>query len=83
MKDASGQYPKVYLKLGLSNYNLNNNEEALKYYQKLVTLYPQSTEADEAMDNMKNIYVEMGRPNEYVDFVKKRARLSAFLKRIP
>ena len=75
MKDASGQYPKVYLKLGLSNYNLNNNDEALKYYQKLVTLYPQSAEADEAMDNMKNIYVEMGRPNEYVDFVKKAGKV--------
>ncbi|MGH2565976.1 MAG: tetratricopeptide repeat protein, partial [Ginsengibacter sp.] len=75
MKDASGQYPKVYLKLGLSNYNLNNNEEALKYYQKLVTLYPQSPEADEALDNMKNIYVETGRPNDYVDFVQKAGKV--------
>ncbi|MEP6951008.1 MAG: tetratricopeptide repeat protein [Ginsengibacter sp.] len=75
MKEAAGQYPRVYLKLGLSNYNLNNNDEALKYYQKLVTLYPQSAEADEAMDNMKNIYVEMGRPNEYVDFVKKTGKV--------
>jgi TolA-binding protein len=75
IKDASGQYPKVYLKLGLANYNLNNNEEALKYYQKLVTAYPQSAEADEALDNMKNIYVELGRPNEYVDFVKKAGKV--------
>ena len=75
IKDASGQYPKVYLKLGLSNYNLNNNEEALKYYQKLVTLYPQSPEADEALDNMKNIYVEVGRPNDYVAFVQKAGKV--------
>ena len=75
IKDASGQYPKVYLKLGLANYNLNNNEEALKYYQKLVTLYPQSPEADEALDNMKNIYVEVGRPNDYVDFVQKAGKV--------
>ena len=75
MKDASGQFPKVYLKLGLSNYNLNNNDEALKYYQKLVSLYPQSAEADEAMENMKNIYVELGRPNDYVDFVKKTGKV--------
>jgi len=75
IKDASGQYPKVYLKLGLADYNLNNNEEALKYYQKLVTLYPQSPEADEALDNMKNIYVEVGRPNDYVDFVQKAGKV--------
>ncbi|MDQ2719559.1 MAG: tetratricopeptide repeat protein [Bacteroidota bacterium] len=75
IKSATGQYPKVYLKLGLANYNLNNNEEALKDYQKLVTLYPQSQEADEALDNMKNIYVELGRPNDYVDFVKKAGKV--------
>lgn len=75
IKDASGQFPNVYLKLGLANYNLNNNEEALKYYQKLVTLYPQSSQADEALDNMKNIYVEVGRPNDYVDFVQKAGKV--------
>jgi tetratricopeptide (TPR) repeat protein len=75
IKSASGQFPKVYLKLGLSNYNLNNNDEALKYYQQLISLYPQSAEADEAMDNIRNIYVEMGRPNDYVDFVKKSGKV--------
>jgi TolA-binding protein len=75
LKSASGQYPKVYLKLGLCYYNMNNNEEALKDYQKLVSLYPQSPEADEAMDNMKNIYIEVGRPNDYVDFVKKAGKV--------
>jgi TolA-binding protein len=75
LKSASGQYPKVYLKLGLCYYNMNNNEEALKDYQKLVSLYPQSPEADEAMENMKNIYIEVGRPNDYVDFVKKAGKV--------
>ncbi|MEO7961559.1 MAG: tetratricopeptide repeat protein [Ginsengibacter sp.] len=75
IKSASGQYPKVYLKTGLSYYNLNENNEALQNYQKLVSLYPQSAEADEAMDNIKNIYVESGRPNEYVDFVKKSGKV--------
>src|SRR5690606_37052807 len=66
---------KVYLKLGLSNYNLVNNEEALKNYQKLLSLYPQSEEADEALVNMRNIYVELGKPNDYVDFVKKSGKV--------
>ena len=75
LKSASGQYPKVYLKLGLCYYNMNNNEEALKDYQKLFSLYPQSPEADDAMENMKNIYIEAGRPNDYVDFVKKAGKV--------
>jgi len=75
IKLAASQYPNVYLKLGLAYYNLNNNDEALKDYQKLVTLYPQSNEANEALDNMKNIYVEMGRPGDYVDFVRKAGKV--------
>ena len=71
---ASGQFPKAYLKLGLSNYNLDNNAEALAQYQKLMSLYPQSAEADEALENIKNIYIEMGKPNDYVDFVKKSGK---------
>lgn len=69
IKSASAQFPKVYLKKALSNYNLSRNNEALIDYQKLISEYPQSEEAEEALENMKNIYVEMGRPNEYVDFV--------------
>jgi tetratricopeptide (TPR) repeat protein len=75
IKSAASQYPKVYLKLGLANYNLSNNSEALASYQKLINQYPQSEEADEALQNMKNIYVEMGRPNDYVAFVQKAGKV--------
>jgi len=75
MKSAASQYPAVYLKLGLANYNLNNNVEALNNYQKLINQYPQSNEADEALENMKNIYVEMGKPNDYVAFVQKAGKV--------
>ncbi|HZW71844.1 MAG TPA: tetratricopeptide repeat protein, partial [Hanamia sp.] len=75
IKSASGQYPKVYLKLGLANYNLNNNNEALQDYQKLINQYPQSEEANEALDNLRNIYVEMGKPNDYLAFVQKAGKV--------
>ncbi len=75
IKTAASQYPKVYLKLGLANYNLNNNDAALQDYQKLVSQYPQSDEANEALSNMKNIYVEMGKPNDYVAFVQKSGKV--------
>lgn len=71
---ASAFYPSVYLKLGLNYYNLDNNSEALKNYQTLVSKYPQSAEADEALANMKNIYVEQGHPDDYVDFVRKAGK---------
>jgi tetratricopeptide (TPR) repeat protein len=72
--NANGLQPSAYLKLGLVYYNMNNNKEASNNYQKLVNTYPQSPEADEAIDNMKNIYVEEGRPNDYVEELKKAGR---------
>ncbi len=74
LNNANGLKPQVYLKLGLAYYNMNNNNEALTNYQKLITLYPQSPEADEALTNMKNIYVEAGKTNEYLDVMRKAGK---------
>ncbi len=74
LPNANRLKPQTYLKLGLAYYNLNSNNEALNNYQKLISLYPQSAEADEALDNIKNIYVEEGKPNEYVDFLKRSGK---------
>src|SRR5205085_9928210 len=73
-KNSNALQPAVYLKLGLVYYNMSNNKEALNNYQKLVSTYPQSAEADEAIENMKNIYVEEGRPNDYVEVLKKAGK---------
>src|SRR5687768_17421105 len=74
LKAANGLQPTAYLKLGLAYYNLNNNNEALNNYQKLINTYPRSAEADEALENMKSIYVEEGRPNDYVEVLKKAGK---------
>lgn len=72
---SSGLKPVAYLKAGLCLYNLNKNNEALVNYQQLIQLYPQSAEADEAMGIIKHIYVEEGRPNEYIDLMKKNGKV--------
>ncbi len=72
--NAGGLKPKAYLKLGLSYYNLDKNDEALTNYQQLMQQYPQSAEADEALDNIKNIYVAAGKPNEYVELMRKNGK---------
>ena len=45
--------PQAYLKLGTAYYNLNNNAEALKQYRNLLSEYPNSPEAEDALDNIK------------------------------
>ena len=68
---AEGLKPSAFLKLGLSYYNMNDNSKALAYYQQLIELYPQSAEAEEAVETIRNIYVEENKTNEYVDFMRK------------
>ena len=72
--NGGGLKPAAYGKLGLSYYNLNNNSQALASYQQLIQQYPQSTEADDALESIKSIYVEDGKPNEYVDFMRKNGK---------
>ena len=62
--------PKAFLKLGIAYYNLENNKEALTQYTALLQQFPNSPEAEEALENAKVIYVEEGRTSEYVNFAR-------------
>ncbi|MBI3138708.1 MAG: tetratricopeptide repeat protein [Sphingobacteriales bacterium] len=66
--------PQAYLKLGTSYYNIDNNTEALKQFRTLVEKYPNSPEAEDALDNVKTIYVEDGKPGEYANFMRQAGR---------
>ena len=66
--------PKALLRLGIAYYNLDNNSEALKQYASLLQQFPNSPEAEEALDNAKIIYVEEGRSAEYVNFARSMGK---------
>jgi TolA-binding protein len=66
--------PQAYFKLGNAYYNLNNNTEAIKQYQALLSQYPNSPEADAALDNVRALYVEAGKPDEYATFMRQAGR---------
>ena len=62
--------PVAYLKLGLAFYNDDQYEEALKTFKELIRQYPQSSETQDALSIVKDIYVEKGRSDEYLDLLK-------------
>lgn len=70
----SSYKPIALLRLGTAYYNLDNNAEALKQYKTLVDQYPNTQEAEDALDNVKNIYIEMGKPDEYASFMRQAGR---------
>ncbi|HMH20319.1 MAG TPA: tetratricopeptide repeat protein [Puia sp.] len=67
---AEALKPKAYLRSGIAWYNLNNNKEALNQYDSLLRQFPNSPEAQDALESAKTIYVEEGRTGDYVNFAK-------------
>jgi TolA-binding protein len=70
----NGFKPDALLRLGTCYYNTNKNDDALAQYKKLLQQYPNSEEADLALDNIRSIYVESGKPDAYEDFVRSTGK---------
>lgn len=72
--DNSSLKPVAMLRLGTAYFNIDNNTEALKQYKALIDQYPNTQEAEDAMDNIKTIYIADGKPDEYISFMKAAGR---------
>ena len=66
--------PRAYLQLGTAYFNINQNEDALRQFQALVDKYPNAPEVEDALDNVRAIYVEEGKTGDYADFMRKAGR---------
>jgi TolA-binding protein len=73
-RNASALYPKAYLKLGVANFNLDKNTEALNNFTKLVVTYPNSSESDEAIEYIRNIFIEQQQPNAFIKFMNDNGK---------
>lgn len=66
--------PQAYLRLGTAYFNLNNNNTALQQYKTLIGQYPNSPEANDALENVRTIYIQEGRPDEYAAFMRQAGK---------
>ena len=73
-KNAESLKPEAYLKAGIAHYNLDNNNEALNNFKTLLNKYPQSPESEDAIDNIRSIFIEQGKADEYIAFIKSTGR---------
>ncbi len=70
-KQSNSYYNKIaLLKSGLIQYNNNHDEQALVIFKKVSELYPGSAESKEALLNIKNIYVEQNKVDDFFLYVK-------------
>ncbi|MBC9797787.1 tetratricopeptide repeat protein [Sinomicrobium weinanense] len=62
--------PKTLLREGLVYYNAEENDKALDKFRNVVDYYPNTPEAVQAVSTAKLIYVDMGRVDEYANWVR-------------
>ena len=63
--------PVTLLKQGLIYYNRNQNELALRKFKEVVEKFSNTGVAHQAVENIKNIYIETGRSAEFTRWSKK------------
>ncbi len=68
-KNAGNYYPQAYYKLGIVYFNLNNNQVALQTFRDLLSTYPKSTESENSIEFVRNIFVEEQTPELFVEFM--------------
>lgn len=68
-KMAITYYPQAYYKLGIVYFNLDKNQVALQTFRDLFNAYPKSVESDNAVEFVKNIFVEEQTPELFVKFM--------------
>lgn len=73
-RNAAAMAPQTYLKLGVAYFNLDKNEESLNNFKKLVATYPNSPESDDAIEYIRNIFIENQRPGEFISFMKQNGK---------
>ncbi len=67
---ASSLVPQAIMRQGLVHYNANRNEQALAKFKTVVRDYPKTQEAIQAVATAKLVYVDLGRVNEYAEWVR-------------
>ncbi|MCH4823397.1 tetratricopeptide repeat protein [Gramella lutea] len=66
----SALVPKAMLRQGLIYYNNNEGNKALERLRKVVAEYPNTPEAKQAVSTARNVYVDLGRTDEYANWVR-------------
>jgi TolA-binding protein len=68
--DAGALLPKSLMQLGLAHFNNGDNTKSLSCYQNLIRQFPHAEETEDAMPLVRQIYIEMGKADEYLELMK-------------
>ena len=64
----SSYVPRAFVTIGLVQYNQDQDDSALESFKRVITEYPSLPEAKEALEAIKNIYVDRGDANGFISY---------------
>ncbi|MBA3647650.1 MAG: tetratricopeptide repeat protein [Chitinophagales bacterium] len=67
---SSSYARKAHVKMGLIYFNLNDNTKSLDEYKWVVSHAPNSPESAEALNGIKEVFIDEGNATGYVEFLK-------------
>ena len=82
MKDIINNHPfspflkKALLKLGVYHYSLSNSSESIINFKRVIEEFPGSIESTEALEGLKNVYIDIGDISSYFNYVKQLSGVS-------
>jgi tetratricopeptide (TPR) repeat protein len=77
-KNAEGFKPQAYLRTGVAYFNLEDNNQAIDNFKKLISGYPNSPESDAAIEYVRSIFIEQQKPGEFVAFMRQSGKAVSF-----
>lgn len=69
---SSEKRSSAYNQLGFIDYNQQNLIDALKDYKYVAENYAQTEDAGTAMTAIRQIYIDMGKPDDYFKYIKSK-----------
>jgi len=64
----SSYIPKALLTIGLVQYNQDQDDAALESFKKVIRDYPSAPDAKQALESIKNIYVDRGDAQGFISY---------------
>ncbi len=66
--------PQAHLKLGVAYHNSNSPDQAIDQYRLILNSYTNSPEAEAALNNLRVIYLEQGKPDAYAEAARQAGK---------
>lgn len=73
--------PDAMLKLGIAYYNTDQSELAIDRYKALISSFPSTQQAAEALESAKVLFVEKGKIEDYEHFLKGSGKSLTILQK--